>query len=275
MDIDKLIASPLGLPSIPKVIALLLNEFEKHEPNSIVINELLAIDPVLTARTLHLANSARFNVPRQIGTVADALAILGLMEVRDIVITAALISAFRQVGGVDMPQFWRFSLNTAKLVRRLFGEQRLEGTSAFTVGLVHAVGELVMHRVMPREMAILDAKISPFAPGRAKAERKLLGYSYAQVGGEFARAWNLPNLLTETVGRHDMPFERFDYEPLTGVLHVASWRCRAQEMGLTERELIVSFPDQVANPLHLELDVVLEREPIDWATQKEVQAFTA
>jgi len=186
---------------------------------------------------------------------------------------AAVASAFRKVGGVDMQQFWRYSLNTAKLTQRLTSTQRV-AVSPYTAGLVHALGELIMHRGMLPEMERLNQRMNVFAPERARVEHELLGYSYAQVGAGFARQWNLPSELVEALEHQDAPFEREGYEPMAGILHVAAWRCRAHEMGYTEKQLTVTFPDKTAWAVELDLELVLELAPVEWTTQREVQLYT-
>ncbi|MFN4361125.1 MAG: HDOD domain-containing protein [Hylemonella sp.] len=272
MDLPSLLASPVALPSIPRVIALALTELNAAEPDARRVSSLLSMEPVMTARLLMAANSARFQLSRRVGTVSEALGVLGLRPVRDMTIEAAMSSAFRKVGGVDMKQFWRYSLDTARLTQLLARDRQVE-VAPYTVGLVHALGELVMHRGMPQEMAQLQQRVDVFAPQRARAEHELLGYSYAQVGAGFARAWHLPEALVETLEHQDAPFEREGYEPMAGILHVASWRCRAHEMGYTERKLAVSFPDKTALVLGLDVDLVLAHAPVDWASSQEAQLF--
>ncbi len=272
MDIQSLLASPVALPSIPRVIALALTELNAAEPDARRVSSLLAMEPVMTARLLMAANSARYQLSHRVGTVSEALAILGLRPIRDMTIEAAMASAFRKVGGVDMKQFWRYSLDTATLTQLLTQDRRVE-VSPYTVGLVHALGELVMHRGMPQEMAQLNQRIDVFAPQRARAEHELLGYCYAQVGAAFARAWHLPEALVDTLEHHDAPFEREGYEPMAGILHVAAWRCRAHEMGYNERKLAVTFPDKTALALGLDVGVVLDHAPVDWASSQEARLF--
>jgi hypothetical protein len=57
------------------------------------------------------------------------------------------------------------------------------------------------------------------------------------------------------------------YEPLAGVLHLAAWRARAREAGLGQRELAVSFPGEVGVALGLDIDMVLQQDPIDWTVR--------
>jgi len=264
----------MALPSIPRVMALLLSELDKEEVDLIKVSSLLAQDPVMTARLLRLSNSARFKLNTSISSVPEALAILGVLEVREMTYAAAVAGAFRHVGGVDMEKFWRYSLNTAKLMRRLAADRKT-GVTAFTVGILHAIGELVIHRGLSREIAPLNAKVSIFSPQRAEAEHEFLGFSYAQVGAGFARAWNLPPMLVEVLEHHDAPFVRGSYEPMAGILHLAAWRCRAEEMGYSYVDLAETFPDTTALALKLDMDAVLERDPIEWTQRHEATAFSA
>ena len=273
MDLQSLLASPVALPSIPRVIALALNELNAEEPDPGKVSGLLAKDPVMTVRLLKMANSARFQLRQPVDTVAAAVSLLGLRPVRDMTIEAAMTSAFRKVGGVNMKQFWRYSLDTARVTQLLTGKKEV-AVSPYTVGLVHALGELVMHRAMPAEMEQLNARVSVFSPRRARVEHRMLGYSYAQVGAGFARAWHLPAALVETLENQDAPFERDNvYEPMAGILHVASWRCRAHEMRYTESRLAVTFPDETALALGLDVSVVLAHAPVEWASSQEAQLF--
>ncbi len=277
MELQRLLEAPGALPSIPRVVALVLHELNQDRPDLIRVSSLLAKDPMLTAQLLRVANSARYQMAQRIGTVSQALTVLGLAEVREMTLLAALASAFRRVGGVDMRQFWRYSLNTARLTRQL---ARGRGTllrgctvSPHTVGLVHALGELVMQRGLPQEMAALNQRVDVFAPDRAPAERELLGYTYAQVGAAFARAWQLPPALARVVDQHDAPFARDDDEPLAGLLHMAAWRCRTREQGCAETDLAETYPDTAALALSLELKEVLAHNPVEWASETDVDVL--
>ena len=278
MELQRLLETPGALPSIPRVIALVLNELEQEAPDLMRVSTLLNDEPVMTARLLQVANSARYQMSQRIGSVTQALAVLGLSEVREMLMLAAVTSAFRRVGDVDMRQFWRYSINTARLTRQLARNRasllRNATASPHTAGLVHALGELVMQNNLPQQMALLNQHYNIFAPDRAQAEQRLLGYSYAQVGAGFARAWNLPQELVRVVEQHDAPFTRGNsHEPLAAMLHMAAWRCRAREMAYDENALAGSYPDVAALALRLQLDEVLAHDPVEWASESDVEAM--
>ena len=155
MEFKDLLASQAALPSIPKVIALLLSELGRNEPDLRKVSQLVSTDPTLTMRLLQIANSAQYQLSKKIGSVSEALALLGTNQMRELAMAAAVAGAFRNVPGVDLKQFWRYSLDVAKLSRLLAGMVRLPQPVAFTAGLIHAVGELVMCVGMPGELAAL------------------------------------------------------------------------------------------------------------------------
>ncbi len=270
MTLTELLASNGALPSIPKVIALLLNELDRPEPDLRKISQLINTDPVLTTRLLQLANSAQFQFASKISSVSEALALMGLDQVRSLATAAAVVGAFRAIPGMDMHQFWRYSLNVAKLARILGGMARQNQSAAFTAGLIHAIGELVMHLGLSDELIALDQKISPLALKRAAAEHKILGFSYADVGAGFARNWQFPQPIVDALEHQCLPFENNVYEPMAGVLHLAAWRARAKEANYDEQDLTDNFPDVVALALGIDIDMALQQEPIDWTSKAEV-----
>ena len=269
MTLEELLAAKGTLPSIPKIIALLLNELDQPEPDLRKISQLINTDPVLTSRLLQLANSAQFQFSSQIASVSQALALMGLNQVRSLATAAALAGAFRMIAGVDMHQFWRYSLNVAKLSRTLGGMVRLNQPAAFTTGLVHGIGELVLHLGLPGEMVALDQKTDLFSLKRAAAERKLLGFNYADVGAGLAQSWLFPAPIVDALKQQCAPFENGVYEPMAGILHLAVWRARAKESDYDAQDLIESFPDVVALALGLDIDMALEQDPIDWTSRME------
>ncbi|MNU11439.1 hypothetical protein D3C72_2592970 [compost metagenome] len=51
------------------------------------------------------------------------------------------------------------------------------------------------------------------------------------------------------------------------MIHLASWRARAREAELGEKELAVSFPGEVGLALGLDIDMGLQQDPIDWTAK--------
>ena len=160
MELSALLATQIVLPSIPKVVALLLNELDNAQPDLKKISQLISTDPALTTRLLQLSNSGFFKLSRQVNSVSEALAILGLRHVRAMAAAAATSTSFKTVPGINLQQFWAYSLTVAKLSRSLAGVVRQNQQAAFTAGLIHFIGELAMRIAMPQDMAALVKRAS-------------------------------------------------------------------------------------------------------------------
>ena len=265
MELTALLAAPIVLPSIPRVIALLLSELDREVPDLKKVTQLISTDPVLTTHVLQRANAPRFRLSGKVNSAAEALALLELSDIRQMTAEAATAASFKGVPGVNLPQFWAYSLNVAKLSRSLAGVTRQNQGAAFTCGLIHAIGELVMHAGMPAEMAQLNKELGPLDLRRAKAEFYHLGYCYGHVSAAYARQWLFPQPIIDALEHQYAPFANNVYEPLAGVIHLAAWRARAREANLNDRALAVTFPGEVGEVLDLDIDMVLQQDPFDWA----------
>ena len=265
MKLPVLLETQFELPSIPKVVALLLVELDRTEVDLKKINQLIGTDPALTTRLLQLANSPFFKLSGKINSVSEALALLNLEQVRAMAQQAAKHASLKAVPGINLQQFWEYSHNVARVSRSLAGLVRQNQQAAFTCGLIHAVGELAMHLAMPELIATMNQDVGPLDLKRAKTERRQLGYCYASVSAGYARLWNFPQTMIDALEHQYAPFENNVYEPMAGVIHLASWRARGKEAGLTERGLAVTFPGEVGVALGLDIDMVLQQDPFDWA----------
>ena len=265
MKLSALLELQFNLPSIPKVVALLLTELEKTEVDLRKITQLISTDPALTTRLLQLANSDFFQLQGKISSVSEALAVLELAHVKTMAQVAAGVSSPKAVPGIQLAQFWQYSLNVGKVSRALAGLARQNQQAAFTCGLVHAIGELALHLAMSDAMALLNVDVPLLDLRRARQERREFGYCYASVGAGYARMWNFPQPMVDALEHQYAPFENNVYEPLAGIIHLATWRARAREVNMDERAMAVTFPDAVGVALDLDIDAVLQQDPFDWS----------
>lgn len=265
MNLTALLAQQFTLPSIPKVVALLLSEFDRPELDLRRVTHHISTDVALTTRLLQIANSGFFRLSGQIHSVSEALALMDVSQVRAMAAQAAEAASPKAVPGIRLQQFWLYSLHVARVARSLAGLVRLNQQAAFTCGLIHGIGELAMHLAMPQTMEGISSRVGPLDMRRAEAEREALGYCYATVGAGFAHMWQFPAMMVDALEHQYAPFESNVYEPLAGVIHLATWRARAKVARLNEKGLAVTYPDTVGVALDLDVDTVLQQDPFDWA----------
>jgi len=227
MTLETLFQKPASLPVIPHVVQLLIGSFAQEDVSTETIASHLGTDPVLAAKTLRLANSAYFHVSRQIQTVEEALRMLGFVMVRNLVISAGLVHAFRNLKGLDLPLFWRHTACVAGGARFLASAAEENADLASMVGLTQGLGHLVMRGAALDELPSLDRACHPLSQPRAEAEVRVLGYHHGQVAAELARRWKFPELLCNTLAV--LPEQACASDtPLLGAVRLAQWNARRE-----------------------------------------------
>jgi len=263
-----LLSAGFVLPCRPKAVAQLLVELARPDASLQHIDQYVSTDPALTLRLLQAANSSYFKVAGQVHGVSEALAVLRLGQVQSMVASSTAQSSMLAGGGLSLADFWSCSFDCAKVARALARLLQLNAQAAFTCGLIHAVGEVAMRASMTQVVA-LDDKMAALDFRRWRAERRVFHFCYTEVGAWLAHQWHLPALIHDTLLHAHAPFEKpgHDTEPLAGVLHLAIWRARCRHAGLRGNALTVTFPSEVAEVLGLDIDAVLQQDPIDWSLQ--------
>lgn len=261
MKLDALFQHPDALPTAPKLVQELIESFNSDNVSTDEIVRKLAIDQVLSAKLLRLANSAYFHVSRSIGTVEDAVTMLGFVTVRTLVISNGLVNGFKAMPGLDLKKFWRYSLHTAVIAKWLAKKARQNGDQAFTVGLMHGIGQLVMHTAMPEQMLQLDKIAPPLDPRRLDIETTSFGYNFATVSAELARRWKFPNSFSAVIEGFPDPLEHGSTDPMSCLVHIAAWRARAESNGLDADEIAATFPADVGAKVGVTQELICEEMP--------------
>jgi len=252
MELKSLIDQPGKLPTIPKVGQQLIASFSSDDVSVNEIASQLAADPALSAKLLRLANSAYFHVSRTIGTVESALQMLGFVMVRNLVLGNSVAGAFKNIAGVDLKQFWRYNLYTACSARWLAHRGDFNSDMVFTLGLMHGIGQLQMHAVMPQAMVPLDKHLSVLDGGRAQLEVETFGFHYGEVSAELARIWNFPQPLIDALRYIPQPMLAPEFSEASAWVHMGAWRARCEVLGLSEKAQAASYPAEVGQRLQLE-----------------------
>jgi HD-like signal output (HDOD) protein len=250
LSLQSLFARPASLPVVPKVAQQLIRSLGRGD---VSINEIagqLVADPVLSAKTLRLANSAYFRSSRSFDTVDDALFMLGFNMVRNLVMGCSVVGAFKSAPGLDLPSFWRYSLNTACAARWLAQAAGQDADLAFTIGLIHGLGHLVMHSALAKEMEQLDREVHPLALERASVEQARLGYHHAEVSAELALCWSFPSEVADVLRQVPAPLRLEPPLPMAAWVHVAAWRARVELFQWEVEQAQATCPQSVGQAMH-------------------------
>lgn len=274
MKFQDLLATDTLIPSLPEAVSRILSELQKEEPDLRRVNQLVSGEVGLAVRILRLVNSARYSAgSERVGSIETATAMLGMAATRQLVQAAAVGGAFRQVPGVDMTEFWRYSLDVAKIAQSLAEEVRLDKGVAFTAGLLHGTGDLILKIAMPERPSLQP--VFSTDDDRYTAQIADLGYAWPEVGAAFAARWRFPESIIEAVRYQCNPQDGQDSKTLSSVLYLARWSARAHELDIEGTALFDPFSQGVADAIGLsDAERLREEHAIAWTPADEARDFS-
>lgn len=189
---------------------------------------IIEYDPALTANLLRIANSAAYGLKRRLATVAEAAVYLGELNIIGIALAASGFEIFNaELKGYEgtRGELGRHCLATAFAAREIsvWSDGRVDEGLAFTAGLLHDVGKVVISDYLEGTAHDLVERLSNReVPEYLTAERQLLGTDHAAVGGMLARHWRLPEALQAGIEGHHTPAAIDQpWRPLAYVVHLA------------------------------------------------------
>lgn len=226
----------MALPSCPRLYGELTELILDPEGTAADAAALMERDVAMSAKVLQLVNSAFFGVGRRMARTAEAVHYLGLETLRALVLHAGAFEAFapdRPVEGFDLAALEQASQLTARIARRLVTEPRAR-EHAFTAGLLHAVGLLVLARQDPYELAEAIAEARGAGLPLHEVEYARHGTSHAELGAYVLGLWGLPEPIVDAVARRHRvgPLGSGADDPTLAV-HVAGALCAELLPGAT------------------------------------------
>jgi putative nucleotidyltransferase with HDIG domain len=226
-DVVKLVQGVGDLVSLPDVFIRINQLLENPDSSMADIAKAVSQDPSFTLRLLRVANSSFYSFSSTIDTAPKAVSIIGTSQVRNLALSTAIASTFAGLPNnlVSMENFWHHSLYCALIARGLARQARkCDADAVFTAGLLHDIGELVIFNRMPEQAkAVLQAVMdSGDTLPVYMAERQIMGFDHAQVGGELARQWHLPAMLEECIACHHDIRSAQHYPVEAAMVHIAN-----------------------------------------------------
>ncbi|WKE65032.1 HDOD domain-containing protein [Gallaecimonas kandeliae] len=260
-SLEQFFSRPQNLPQIPQVVKELIETFDDPDTDVRSVAKKIGMDAVITANTLKLANSARYGRSRQVATVNDAAVRLGLDVLRNMVLAAGLVDMYPSVPHFDLKGFWQQAFNVGELCRLLAGKAQCDSELGFTCGMLHNIGELIIHAAEPELAAELDSRVAA-GEARAYAEHAVLGFTYAEVGAELANRWLFPEVIQLAIRNQRVPLLAEPFSQYAALVYMAAYLERQEEAG---EDQPVDWPLQLA--IKLKIDWTFARDA--WLKVKE------
>jgi HD-like signal output (HDOD) protein len=238
----------ITLPSISEVAHALITTLNDDSVSVSEVRNIIASDPALTAKLLRLANSAQFGLPRGIGTLDDAISMVGMAKVRTLSLGTCLNESFPTLPGLARQDFWKSSMACAGYAQWLASHLGVDVQVAWLTGLMLRLGELLIGEANPD--TLLEIERMPHLPGgRWEREKRLVGFSEGEITAELARRWNFPMQMVQALQRSSDPITEQAFSRLGSIVHLAGLLADTPNAGPATLD---ALPAQVLSSLNLD-----------------------
>jgi HD-like signal output (HDOD) protein/CheY-like chemotaxis protein len=268
-SVRRVICGIARLPILPRVRRAIIAALQQPESQPPDVADLLEQDLPTTARVLQVANSTLFGLTREITTIRDAVAYLGLNTVQNLMLSGDLFAAQDQG-----PAVAESSLSTlpgkarrAAHIAAAIVDDEEDSKVAYSAALLSDLGTLVLATALPELHEASSAHASSAGIPPHEAEERIHGFTHAEIGAYLLALWGLPHPIVEAVAYHHRPGRGGGSTfGVAGAVHVAACLAHASGPG--------GIPD--ITPEGLDMDYlksvgVIDRIPAwiesAWATQ--------
>lgn len=224
----KLLAQCRKLPAMPRLYSQVTAELSSPNGSIEAVAQHIAQDPVMTAKLLQVVNSAFFALGREITHPTEAVMFLGAERTRSLILLAGVFTQYESVNcpGFSAEQIWNHSLQVGNLARTVaMAETRNAkfAEAAFTAGLVHDMGKLILAANVPAMCVAIEQIHTLKKVTQREAELQVLGTTHAELAAGLMGTWALPLPVLEAVACHHVPTRSADkgFSLLTAV-HAAN-----------------------------------------------------
>jgi len=257
--VRQVVSNIQNLPTPPIVFHQIQKVINDPDCSAAKIAAILAEDPAMSVKVLKLTNSAFYGLSREVNSVKQAVVIVGIEAIKNLVLSASVLDMFK---GKDIDQeaqekFWRHSLATGYccriLSRKLQSRGIIDQETAFSAGLLHDLGKIVFSCFLKDEFKLLnEARDLDRTSQDFELENKTLGFNHSQIGGFLAVLWKLPQILGEAITYHHNPQELIDENPLVYLVHISNYIAKKTFYDRDDQAFIGHLDPEVLKKMEIE-----------------------
>ncbi len=190
------------MPAMPNIIVKALSVIKSETSGMNDLAKIMSYDPALTTQVLKIVNSAYYGFPQQITAMNKALPLLGMAQVKNIIVAVAMKSMITSQGGKEL---WKHSIRAAVGCEMMATKLNLmDPGDAFVVGFLHDIGKMILS-LQNSQLYLKVKELTMKGVNVIEAENLLVGANHAEMGALLAKKWGLPVMLTNCIKYHHTP----------------------------------------------------------------------
>ncbi len=235
-DLSKILKKVNQLDPIPTVIHKVLDLAADPESALEDMVSVVERDPAITANLLRTVNSAHMGLPVKVDSVHQAVAMLGLQQIVELVLSQNVSGNLKrsQKGyGLAKGDLWRQSLAVAMLARTLADQHDLLSLPAiYTAALLKDIGKVILHEFVADQLSAIQKLVSRKGLSFVEAEMEVLGMDHTTLGGMIAKQWHFSPHMIYMIENHHLTNPASRNDPATSTLYLADMVAMMVDTGI-------------------------------------------
>jgi HD-like signal output (HDOD) protein len=255
--LERLFSHIDDIPRVPEVVKTLLDQVNDPDIDFKAVASNIEKEQVLAIKVLRNVNSAHLGLRKRVSSIQDALTILGMQEIRKLVIVTGLAETLPHLPNIDLNDFWQDSYRTATYAKWIAEQAQLgHSEMIFTAGLIYDLGMILIHLGEPDAASDITEAVYQ-GQDRLDSERQYLGFTSHEACAELCRQWQFPEELISTVEKSGEPLTYSQLSLSACAVHVARYVSQSSYSDEGEDVLLQTFPVQEWQKLGLDKNSIL------------------
>lgn len=211
------------LPTLPIVSKQIKELFENEDITIRDLEDLIQKDAPLATKILKIVNSSFYGLINKTSSLEHALVILGLKEVKNIVLAFSIQSYFtNENSNFDRKRFWKHSIVCSQIAKFLGNHFNAPGKDTlFLSGLIHDIGKLVFDQYFHNEFLETVNMVETKQIKTSEAEKNIIGVTHYQVAAKLLQQWQFPKDVIMQVFYHHAPWHDMNYTSGSIIIHLS------------------------------------------------------
>jgi len=207
---DEIVKEIDEIPQIPQHIVDLQIALNNENANFTVISKIIKNDPTLIAGILKTANSAFYMLPKKVNSIEEAVRLIGLKGVRNLILTYSIrnilvdkfhISIFKKIiSHSNEVAFYAYNLSKKLGLKNIVDD-------IYLAGILHDIGKIIINSLKPEMLDKIKKICREKNISEYLIENLTDGYNHSLIGAKLAKKWNFPEHLVNAISTHHNPLD--------------------------------------------------------------------
>lgn len=234
-DIKSIVKKIDGLKPIPQVASKVMSIAEDPESSMHDLSNVIVYDTAVTTNLLKVANSAYFGLSEKVDSVHQAIVLIGMDQVANLVLLSAgseNLKGSQEGYDLEAGDLWKYSVSSALIARELAEKKGAKETQLiFTAALIKDIGKVILNQYVKDSFDNINTLVTEQNFTFREAEKEVIGIDHAELGGMVAENWKFSPMMIEIIRNHHLPQESSISEFESSIVYMADTICMMMGIG--------------------------------------------